>query len=486
MPLVLAVLTGVVCAMMFSLKPLLDLFDIPPLRVLRRNLGDKLAISRIHLTLSAATVFMLMLIYSRDWVISLVFFASSALLAAVLFLVSRLILSGSRKLGLKPSSSWSLAIASLQKRANENSVQLISFALAIKLMLFLMVMKNDLIADWQAQLPQNAPNAFLVNINHTELNDVTQYLAARDIETSAFYPVVRGRVNGINGELVSRHTSIQENEKRDEEARGGVGRELNLTWTNTLPSQNDVVKGSWFGANAQGEASIEEKMAERLNVDIGDTLDFLIGSERFSAKITSIRKVNWSSMQPNFFIVLSPDVLASFPATYFSAVHIEPSQKKTLHQLVGRYPTISVIDVDTIIKQIQDTITQVSQAISFVLIVVLVCGSLVLISQVQASLQERMQEIVILRTLGAPGRLIKNAVLVEFLLLGLFAGFVAALFSELTLYIVQYLMFDKLGVLHPSMWLVGPLVGASFVAVLGYSLVAAKLKQNTLGLVRAL
>ncbi len=485
-PMLIAVFTGVICAVMFSLKPLLDLFDIPPLRVLRRNLGDTLAVSKIHLGLSALTVYLLMLAYSQNIVVSTILFVSSAVLAGVLFGCSRLLLSGSRKLGLKPSSSWSLAIASLQKRANANSVQLISFALAIKLMLFLFVLKNDLISDWQSQLPVNAPNAFLVNITQSERAIVSDYLTANSITTTDFYPVVRGRVNGINGEKVARSVSAQDNEKKDEEARSGVGRELNLTWIAEPPKHNEVTQGEWFSGVEGGETSIEESMAERLDIKLGDTLDFLIGSETFSVTVTSMRKVNWSTLQPNFFIILSPDVLSSFPATYISAINVPGESKRALQGLLRDHPSISIIDVDTLIKQIRSTIEQVSMAIGFVLVIVLLCGALVLISQVQASLQERMQEVVILRTLGARGRLIKNAILYEFFLLGVFAGTVAAVFSDVALLIVQYNMFEQIGNLHPMIWLVGPLAGALFVAILGYSMIAKTLNKNTQGLVRAL
>ena len=235
-----------------------------------------------------------------------------------------------------------------------------------------------------------------------------------------------------------------------------------------------------------GEASIEESMAERLDIKLGDTLDFLIGSETFSVTVTSMRKVNWSTLQPNFFIILSPDVLSSFPATYISAINVPGESKRALQGLLRDHPSISIIDVDTLIKQIRSTIEQVSMAIGFVLVIVLLCGALVLISQVQASLQERMQEVVILRTLGARGRLIKNAILYEFFLLGVFAGTVAAVFSDVALLIVQYNMFEQIGNLHPMIWLVGPLAGALFVAVLGYSMIAKTLNKNTQGLVRAL
>ena len=485
-PWLVAISTGVICAVMFSIKPLFDLFDIPPLRVLRRNLGDKLAVSRVHLAMSALTVFLLMWLFSNNIKITLILFITTLTLIGVLFLISKLIFGGGRKLGLKPGNSWSLAIASIQKRANVNAVQLISFSLAIKLLLFLVVLKNDMIADWQSQLPSDAPNAFLVNITQNDLEPINNYLAEKDILVSDFYPTIRGRVNAVNGELVAREVSLQDNEKKDEEARSGIGRELNLTWLKDVPAQNEIIQGEWFGENAVAEASVEESMLERLDVEIGDTLTFLIGAQSFDAKITSVRTVNWATLKPNFFIILSPDVLKDFPATYISSVRIEPEQKRDFSQLLRTYPTITAIDVDNFVKQIQTTISQVSLAIGFVLAIVVLCGALVLISQVQASLGERMQEIVILRTLGAKSRLIKNATLYEFLLLGGLAGLVAAFFSDLALLIVQQQMFELTGKLHPHIWIIGRLAGGLFVAGLGYLMIARTLKQNTQGLVRAL
>ncbi|WP_075594355.1 ABC transporter permease [Pseudoalteromonas sp. PAB 2.2] len=485
-PWLIAVSTGVICAVMFSIKPLLDLFDIPPLRVLRRNLGDRLLVSKIHLAMSALTVFLLMWLFSNNIKITAILFTSTAFLIVVLFGLSKLIFGGGRKLGLSPGNSWSLAIASIQKRANVNAVQLISFALAIKLLLFLIVLKNDMISDWQSQLPADAPNSFLVNITEAELEPITSFLAERDMPTSDFYPIVRGRVNAVNGELVAREVSLEDNEKKDEEARSGIGRELNLTWRAELPKQNELIDGTWFTENSVAEASLEESMLARLDVELGDTLTFLIGAQSFDAKITSVRKVNWNTLKPNFFIILSPDVLQSFPATYISSVRVNKDQKREFSELLRQYPTVNAIDVESFIKQIRSTIEQVSLAIGFVLAIVVACGALVLISQVQASLGERMQEIVILRTLGAKGRLIKNATLYEFLLLGFTAGLVAAVVSDVALLIVQKQMFELAGKLHPHIWLIGPAAGGLFVACLGYLMIARTMRKNTQGLLRSL
>ncbi|MDP4982087.1 ABC transporter permease [Pseudoalteromonas tunicata] len=485
-PWFMAIFIGAVCAVMFALKPLLDLFDIPPLRVLRRNLGDTLAIGRMHMAMSALTVFGLMWLFSGNLKVSVILYGASALVVAVLFGISRLIFGGGRRLGLSPANSWSLALATIQKRANANAVQLISFALAIKLMLLLVVLKNDMIADWQAQVPQNAPNAFLINIAKDEVAPISAYFEQHGIEASEFYPVIRGRVQALNNEKYARDVSLQEGEKKDEEAKQGVGRELNLTWAQEMPATNDLVEGEWFNNDGSAQVSVEQGMAEGLKIKLGDELTLLINNQEVSARVTSFRKVDWGSMQPNFFMILNPEALAHFPATYFTASHVSSEQNKVFNQLLMQYPTISVVDIQDRLLQAQSIINQVSLAIGFVLAIVVLCGTLVLISQVQASLAERMQEIVILRTLGARGSLIKQATLYEFLLLGLIAGLVAAIVSDVTLLIIQQQVFELPGKLHPKIWLFGPLSGGVFVALVGYSMVAKTMRQNTQGLLRAL
>ncbi|WP_440056346.1 ABC transporter permease (plasmid) [Pseudoalteromonas sp. T1lg65] len=485
-PWLLSISVGVVCALMFSLKPLLDLFDIPPLRVLRRNLGDTLAVSRIHLMVSVLTIFGLMWLFSQDIKITGILFVATIVLILVLFGISRLLFSAGRKMGLSPGSSWSLAIATLQKRANANAVQLISFALAIKLMLFLVVLKNDMIADWQMQVPEDAPNAFFININETEIAPMQALFAEHNLVHEDFYPVFMGRVDALNGEKFARRNSLQEGEEQDEDAREGVGRELNLTWLSSLPEGNEIVEGQWFTDSEELEVSISQSVAERINATVGDDLTFLINEQLIEAKISSIRSVNWGSLKPNFVMIFNDKLAGRFPVTYFTAATLQESSTRPISEFLQSYPTISMIDIKSRLEQAQSMISQVSLAISFVLSIVLISGSLVLVSQVQASLAERMQEVVILRTLGARGRLIKLATLYEFLLLGALAGLVASVVSDGALFILQKQVFGVDGVLHPYIWLLGPLTGAAFVSSIGYFMVSKTMRQNTQGLLRKL
>ncbi len=483
-PWLLSGFIGLICALMFSLKPLLDLFDIPPLRVLRRNLGDTLALSWLHLALSFMTIFVLMWLFSGEIVTTLILFASTLLVIAVLFAISRLLFAAGRSLGLRPGSSWSLAIATLQKRANANAIQLISFALAIKLMLFLVVLKNDIITDWQMQVPPDAPNMFIINISEQEVDPIKQFFTDNNIVHEAFYPVFSGRVDAVNGEEFARKVSKQEGEEKDEDVKEGVNREPNLTWLETLPEGNEITAGQWFSGGDEIEVSVFEGWRETLALKLGDTITLLVNEQPIEAKVTSFRNVDWASLKPNFVMILSPNMAGKVPVTYFSAAKLQDKHTKDISHLLQRYPTISMIDIKSRIEQAQSIIAQVSLAIGFVLSIVLISGALVLISQVQASLAERMQEVVILRTLGAKGRLIKLATLYEFMLLGAIAGLVAAIVSDVALLVIQQQLFNVEGRMHPYIWLLGPLSGAIFVATIGYFMVARTMRQNTQGLLR--
>lgn len=485
-PWLLSTFIGVVCALMFSLKPLLDLFDIPPLRVLRRNLGDTLALSRIHIAVSLMTIFVLMWLFSGEIVTTLILFGSTLLVIAILFGISRLFFAAGRRLGLRPGSSWSLAIATLQKRANANAIQLISFALAIKLMLFLVVLKNDMITDWQLQVPEDAPNMFIINIAEQEVEPLKLFFQDKDIPHEAFYPVFSGRVDAVNDEEIARRISKQEGEEKDKDARKGVRREPNLTWLDSIPEGNEITEGQWFSGGDEIEVSVFDGWKDELDLELGDTITILVNEQKFNVKVTSFRSVNWGTLKPNFVMILSPNMAGKVPVTYFSAAQLQDSHTKDISQLLQRYPTISMIDIKSQLEQAQSIISQVTLAIGFVLSIVLISGALVLVSQVQASLAERMQEVVILRTLGAKGRLIKLATLYEFLLLGGISGLVAAMVSDIALLIIQQQLFDLEGRLHPYVWLLGPVSGAVFVATIGYLMVARTMQQNTQGLLRKL
>ena len=204
-----------------------------------------------------------------------------------------------------------------------------------------------------------------------------------------------------------------------------------------------------------------------MDIKLNDMLTFNVGSEIVETKVTSIRKVNWQTMQPNFFFVIHPEAMAAFKPTFITSFYLPTEQKSELTALLKPFGSITMFDVDARINQLREIVDQVSVAVEFILVLVLLAGTLVLVAQVQASMDERRQEIAILRTLGAKGALIRQSVIFEFVIIGSVAGFMAALANELSLYMLQTSVFKMKASLHFEYWAIAPTVGAIVVGLLG-------------------
>ena len=405
----------------------------------------------------------------------------------ILLLLGRGLMSAGRSVGTKAGKSWHLALANLKRRASENSVQLVSFTIAIKLLLLITVMKSSILSEWEQQFPEDTPNHYLINITEDQIQPLTAFVEEHDIANQGFYSIYRGRLSAINGEKTvkeedeesavqdgetnnTKRESAKSNESENSERQGrqGVGRELGLTWRTDLPPDNEIIAGSWWQADDNtGQISIESGVAERLDIKLGDNLTFTIGSDEFSVPVTSIREVNWQSRQLNFFMIFNQAVLEKFPTTAISAWSVSDQDRDLVYRFMANYPTVTLMDFAAIMEQLNSIIEQVSIAIQLILILVVLAGSLVLIAQVQASMEERERELAILRTLGAKGSLLRNSVLYEFVALGAIAGLMASIGMEIAVYILQSQVFNMPGSFHFQYWLVGIGAGAFFVGTIG-------------------
>ncbi len=488
-PLIIAVFTGAICAVLFSLYPLLKLFSVSPLRVLRRDLGASLSSRFIQFLASGGAIFSLMWAYSGNLGLSAILFGSGILLVMSLLLVTFGLIWLGRRLGSGKMGAWQLAWARIRRRAMDNAIQLISFAVTIMLLLIVLVMRNDMIAQWQNQLPQGTPNYFLVNITQQQLPDLQAHFAQENVDIEHFYPVVRGRFVAINDEKVSTAVSKEDEEPGERQGREGLGREANLTWSDELQHENVITAGKWFDSNKPLESglygvSVEARIADRLDIQLGDKLTFNVGSEIINTQVSSLREVNWQTMQPNFFFVIQPQAMQGYLPTYLSSFYLDKSRKSDITDLMKPFASVTLFDVDARIEQLRGIVQQVSLAVEFILVLVLAAGALVLIAQVQASMDERQQELAILRTLGAKGRLIRASVLFEFIIIGLVAGLMAAFANEVSLFFLQSQVFEMEAMLHWEYWVIAPVVGAIVVGALGMVGCWRLLRLNTSHLLR--
>ncbi|QDP01103.1 ABC transporter permease [Thalassotalea sp. PS06] len=483
-PVMVAVFTGVICAIAFAITPMRQLVATPAISVIRGFSGFERALTWLERTPPLLAVVLLLWIFSQDLVLTTALILGAGAIIFVILVLGHVLINAGRSVGSQAGQAFHLSMANLKRRAKANQVQLVSFTIAIQLLLLMLVVRNDLINEWQAQLPQNTPNQFLVNVSKTQVPAVEGFLEQQGLAASDLYPIVRGRLSAINEEQVRRRVSKEE-ENASEQGRRGIGRELNLTWHQNLPKENEVIEGEWFSKeNPKPEVSVEQRLAERLQIGVGDELTFQIGSEVVSMPVTSIRTVNWQSMQPNFYMIFSESVLADFPATYIAAIYVPAMQKSEFQDFLKNYPTISIIDVDAIISQLRTVISQVSLAVEFILILVLIAGALVLVAQVQASMEERERELAILRTLGAKGSLLTNSVLLEFIILGSIAGLLGSLSMELGVLILQTQVFDMSASIHWQYWILGTVIGATVVGFLGMASCYRLLKLSSLTLIR--
>jgi putative ABC transport system permease protein len=462
-PFWLGILTCFTCALLFAGRPLWRLANTAAIDVLKQP-APMITLDKLQLVAGAAAIWLLMWLFSAELVLSIGLFLLCGLFAAMLIGVAALFVRVAKPVAAGQSSARKLALANLRRRLWANSFQLITFSLAIFLALLLYFLRAELITQWQRQIPSGAPNQFLVNITESQRSTLDSFAAQHQLQLGQYFPVVRGRLLSINDEQLQ-----QEATKEDRTAqRVGIGRELNLTWLTQLPANNQIMAGDWFDAASVAQVSVEEEIAKRLNISLGDTLQFSIGGQQIRAAVSNIRTVDWNSLQPNFYMILSPDLLAQFPATYINALYLDISQSLLLNQLARLMPTVTVISVDNIISQVNSIIAQVTIALSFILIIIGLAAALVLVAQVQATLEQREQELAILRTLGARYAFLRNALLLEFAFLGAMAGIFATVLAEAMLLIVQQRVFNLPFSLHYNLWWFGPLLGVVLVTVLGW------------------
>jgi putative ABC transport system permease protein len=423
------------------------------------------------------------MLFSGDAIMSIALLGGGLFVSFLLLLFGHSIMSAGRTVGTKAGKSWHLALANLKRRASENSVQLVSFTIAIKLLLLITVMKTSIVDEWQDQFPKDTPNQYLINIAQHEIPELKQFTVDHDIPNRGFFSVFRGRLSAINGEktismeddetdsdIEVKETETKEKDEGSEENEGreGMGRELGLTWLNEVPMQNKIIEGSWWQAgDIKPQVSVESGVAERLEIVLGDQLSFSIDSQEIMAEVTSIREVDWKTRQLNFIMIFNEPVLKGFPTTAISAWKIPENKKNDFFKLLSEHPTLTYIDFAAIMVQLRALIEQVSIAIELILVLVVLAGSLVLVAQVQASMEERERELAILRTLGAKGSLLRNSVLFEFIALGAIAGLMASIGMEIGVFILQTQAFDMAGSFHFKYWLIGIGAGAGFVGLIG-------------------
>ena len=456
--------TMTVISLLVGLRPYRLLLATQPLRVLRRDVVANVWPLKVYLPVATIVVVALLAGLMGGSMLLWAVLAGAVVLALLCGVLGWMLLNLLRGLTLT-SLPLRLAVSRLLRQPWSTLSQLSAFSLSFMLLALLLVLRGDLLDRWQQQMPPESPNYFLINIATEQVAPLKAFLAEHQVIPESFYPIVRARLTAINEKST---------EGNQDEA---LNRELNLTWQDTRPDHNPIVAGSW--PPKAGEVSMEEGLAKRLSVKLGDRVTFMGDTQDFSATVSSLRKVDWESLRPNFFFIFPSGALDAQPQSWLTSFRWE-NGNGMLTQLNREFPTISLLDIGAILKQVSQVLEQVSRALEVMVVLVTACGMLLLLAQVQVGMRQRHQELVVWRTLGAGKKLLRTTLWCEFAMLGMVAGLVAAIGAETALAVLQTRVFDFPWEPDWRLWVVLPLCGALLLSLCGGWLGSRLLKGKAL------
>ena len=448
----------------FALPSLIQLRNTPPLRVLRHDAMPPPP-SRMFVAGTSLIAVALLLYYTIGDASMLVIVLGGMLaVSTALYGAGRALVSVMGRSRGGVGIAWRYGLANVSRRGRDSAVQVVAFGLGLTVLLLLTLVRTDLLQGWKQTLDENAPNHFLINIQAHERGSIAEIFQSDGIAAPRFVPLVRARMATINGE------SVKTREYPVEDGRWMANREQNLTWAETLSSSNELIKGEWWPPDYDGEplVSLEEEAAMELGVGLGDHLNFMVAGQEIDLTIASIRKINWDSFQPNFFMVLSPGALDDYPATFVASLKIEEAQSNVLLRLVRAHPTVSVIDLDVILQQVKGIIDKASLAVQAVFTFTIAAGIAVLFAAVQSTIDERRFESAMLRALGVRRRTVLSGVLTEFAALGFAAGILASAGASILAAVIADRLFDLPYEFSPMLWVSGLAAGVILVCTSGY------------------
>ena len=496
-PLWQAAASGMALLLGFAFLPLWQLKSVSPLRVIRRELGAPETGTGLLYASGGAVLCGLFLWQAGSLKLGLT--VLGGLMAGLLLfgLLAWLMVRASAKLG--SATFFNLAFSNLARHDRSNAVQIVALSLGGMALLLLTFVRADLMDSWRSRLPPDAPNRFIVNIQPGQRAAVLDFFAQQKLPPPELFPMVRGRLVEINRRPVSG------DDYPDPRARALAERETNLSWLDHLPDGNELVQGKWWnsrglitsdladvvgqpsrmasssiraegrglgdddgGQKGGGQLSVEEGIAKTLGIHMGDTLTYDVAGSRFSAQVVNLRKVEWDSMQVNFFVVAAPGMLEDFPASYITSFHLPPKQAQAANALIKRFPNLLLIDVEAMIEQVRHIMDQISQTMSAVFMFTLLSGIAVLYAALLATQDERIHEAAILRTLGADSRYLRRLHLSEFAVLGLLSGLFSAAGAVLLGWVLARFVLEIPYQTSIAIWLIGGLGGMAAVMLAGW------------------
>ncbi len=401
----------------FALPPLLNLRDVPPMRILNRSLDRGVGMTRLLWILPIAAALAIPVVQLGDLKLALIVLGGSGALAVALALVGWLAMIVTGLLSRRARAAWRFGLAGLRRRRGAGIVQVTALGLGLMALLLLVIVRSEMLDQWRASLPPDTPDHFVVNIQPDQVEAVARSLSDAGAANLQIRPMANANLIAINDQPPP-----------DDRMAGQV----NVSWIDELPPANEIIAGQFFSPGASGELSLAEMWAERLGVGMGDELTFESGARQFTARVTSIREVDWNSFNVNFFILLTPDAGELLPHQHIASFWLEHGDAGVLRELSREFPNLSIIDIGAIIERVGEIIDRVSQAAQVVFFFTLLAGLIVLLAALEATRDERRHEAALIRTLGADNRMVRRGLLVEYGVMALISATLATIGAAIT------------------------------------------------------
>ena len=403
----------------FAGPPLFGLIKVSPIRLVRKEF-EGVSVAAVWVAIfGIGTCSALIAIAARDWKLATWVGLSFGVAVAVFALLAWGILN---LLGRIQPKSFALRFAlTIQARRSSFAImQITALGIALMALLMILLLRQDLLSTWRGNIPADAPNRFMINIQEDQKQGIAQTLLAAGLVKPDFYPMVRGRLININGR------SIAPNDYEEDNTRRLVDREFNLSYTNQLPNGNRITDGQWIEGGAP-QISLEMGIAKTLKLKLGDQLSFEVAGEKVTAPITSLRKLDWGSMRVNFFVIMPPDLLKGLPQSWITSYYQPPDIENLDFKLTQAYPNLTVVDVAVSLAQIQEVLDRLSMALGVLFAFTIAAAILVLMAAIAATQDERFRSAALLKAVGASQAVLGSIAAAELSIIGLVAGCLAGL-----------------------------------------------------------
>ena len=422
-PLAWSILFSAFLLIGFAGPPLFSLVTIAPIRLVRKELGE-VSIRAIWVALFGLVACLtLIAAAAQDWKLTFWVGMSFSLAVGLFTLISWLSLRALKLFITRwGSNSFALrfALGAQTRRSGFAVMQITALGIALMALLMILLLRQDLLTTWQGNIPVDAPNRFMINIQEDQKEGIAQALKNADLSQPNFYPMVRARLIEVNGK------TINSNDYSEENARRLVDREFNLSYTDQLPEGNRITAGAWIEGGAP-QISLEAGIAKTLHLKLGDQMTFELAGERVTAPITSLRKLDWGSMKVNFFVIMSPAQLSGMPQSWITSYYQSPSVDGLDFQLAQAYPNLTIVDVATSLRQIQEVLDRLSSVLGLLFTFTIAAAILVLVAAIAATQDERFRSAALLKAVGASRKLLRKIATAELLIIGVLAGTLAGL-----------------------------------------------------------